>query len=361
MTKACVQVPEGSDRLTFEESFKKGKDDMVQGKYVDACSHFHKALECLVRKAAEAGPGAKASKKDLALEGTVRARLGHCNRLTGKFKESRMEFERAMAIAEEVKDDRLMAEANVGLGYIAWRGDDHTGARRHFSKAIELANRVHDKYLKGMAQMGLGNLFLVLRELDEGVKAYEEARSNLENVKEARTDYARLLHNLGFLYYKKGNTAKALELYKTTLSISDSIGDIHISGFTYENMALMYVSLDRMAEAEECIEKGGRLLARSNDRIGLNLVLWVRGLVKAKKGSPQDALELYRKAKRAFDEMGMATQVLHMTTDYIPVFKAADRRKEALDVLAELRKAFTKTGLTDILKRVDEAEKQLKL
>jgi tetratricopeptide (TPR) repeat protein len=346
--------------MTFEDTFMKGKDAMAQGKFVDACLNFNKAIELLERKAVDAGPGSKARQKDLALEGSIRARLGHCHRLSGKFEESRKEFERVRVLAEELRDDRLRGEAQVGFGYVAWRSDDHKGARQHFNMAIELANKVHDKYLRGMAKMGIGNLALVVRALNEGVKTYEEARSDLENVPEARTDHARLLHNLAFLYYKKGDNAKALELYKKTLSISDSIGEVHTSGFTYENMAMMFVSMGKLAEAEESIEKGGRLLARSNDRIGLNLVVWVRGLLKAKNGTLEEALELYRKAKRGFEDLGMHVQVLNMTDDYVPVFKETGRKKEALDTLAELRTAFAKMDIPELVERVEEVERLLR-
>lgn len=345
--------------MTFEDIITKGKDAMAQGKFVDACSNFNKAIGLLDRKAEDAGPGSKGRQKDLALEGSIRAKLGHCYRLSGKFEESRKEFERVRVIAEELRDDRLRGEAQVGFGYVAWRGDDHKGARQHFNKAIEFANKVHDKSLRGMAKMGLGNLALVVRDLDEGVKTYEEARSDLENVPEARTDHARLLHNLAFLYYKKGDNAKAAELYKKTLSISDSIGDVHIGGFAHENMAMMFISMGKLAEAEESIEKGGRLLARSNDRIGLNLVVWAKGLLKAKKGKQEEALELYRKAKRGFEDLGMHVQVLNMIEDYVPVFKETSRKKEALDALAELRTVFAKLDIPELVRRVEKVERLL--
>jgi len=346
--------------MTFEDAFNSGKDAMAQGKFVEACSNFHKAIELLERKATEAGPGSKARQKDQALEGAIRARLGHCHRLSGKFEDSRKEFERVRIIAEELRDDRLRAEAQVGFGYVAWRGDDHKGARQHFNKAIELANKVHDKVLRGMAKMGLGNLALVVRALNEGVKTYEEARSDLEHVREARTDFARLLHNLAFLYYKKGDNAKALELYKKALSVSDSIGDVHISGFTHENMAMMFISMGKLAEAEDSIEKGGRLLARSNDKIGLNLVVWAKGLLKAKKGKPEESMELFRKARRGFEDLGMHVQILNMTEDYVPVLKEAGRKKEALDTLAELKVAFAKKEIPELVRRVEEVEKLLR-
>jgi tetratricopeptide (TPR) repeat protein len=346
--------------MTFEDFLTKGKKAMAQGKFVEACFNFNTALGLLERKAVDAGPGSKARQRDLALEGSIRAWLGHCHRLSGKFEDSRNEFEKVRVIAEELRDDRLRGEAQAGFGYVAWRGDDHKGARQHFNKAIELANKVHDKPLRGMAKMGLGNLALVVRALNEGVKVYEEARSDLENVPEVRTDYARLLHNLAFLYFKKGDNAKALDLYKKTLSISDSIGDVHIGGFTHENMAMLFISMGKLAEAEESIEKGGRLLARSNDRIGLNLVVWAKGLLMAKKGKLEEALELYRKAKRGFEDLGMQVQVLNMIDDYVAVFKETGRKKEALDALAKLRTVFEKMDIPELVGRVEEVERRLR-
>jgi tetratricopeptide (TPR) repeat protein len=346
--------------MPHQDAVKKGKEDMAQGKWTDACSKLNKALEILDKRSAEAGPSSRARQKDRTTEGLVRAMLGNCLRMTGRFDEARKEFQKVRSIAEEAKDDHLMAEALMGLGFVAWRGDDHKGARRDFKKAIELADRSHDKYVKGMALMGLGNLDLVVRNLDEGVKVYEEARSYLESVPEARMDFARLLHNLAFLYYKKGERTKARELYKKALSISDSIGDVHISGFIHSNMAQMLVDEDKLAEAEVSLEKAGRLLARSNDRIGLNLIGWVRGLIKFKQDGPEEALKQFRKTKRGFEELGMAAQILNMMEDFIPVFKAAQHEKEALDIIAELREHFIKKDMPQMRARVDELERRVK-
>jgi len=346
--------------MPHQDAIKKGKEDMAQGKWTDACSKLNKALEILYKKSAEAGPSTRTRQKDRVTEGLVRAMLGNCLRMTGRFDEAGKEFEKVRSIAEDAKDDHLMSEALMGLGFVAWRGDDYKGARTDFKKAIELAEKAHDKYIKGMALMGLGNLDLVIRNLDEGVKVYEEARSYLESVPEARMDFARLLHNLAFLYYKKGNRTKARELYKKALSISDSIGDVHISGFIHSNMALMYVDEDKLTEAEVCLEKAGRLLARSNDRIGLNLVGWVRGLIKFKQAGPEEALKQFRKTKRGFEELGLAAQILNMMEDYIPVFKAAEHEKEALDVISELREHFAKKDMPEMRTRVEELEQKVK-
>jgi tetratricopeptide (TPR) repeat protein len=345
--------------MSFDETFKKGTEAMIQGKWAEAPVLFHSALECLEKRASESGPGAKGKKEDLELKGIVHAKLGYCYRLSGKFEESRKEYERVKALAAELKDDRLTSEALMGLGFVAWRSDDHKGARQDFSKALVLAAKTHDKYVKGMALMGIGNLALAVRDLEEGIKAYEEAGPNLEKVPEAKTDYARLLHNLAFLYFKKGDNEKALELFKKALSISETLGDVHTSGFTLMNMAQLYVKMNKLAEAEKAIEKGGRLLARSNDRIGLNLVHWVKGLLKAKKGSSEEALELYRRARRGYEEIGMATQVLYLTIDFIPVLKSMGQVKEAREVLAMLRKHFTEKDIPALKQKVEDAEKLL--
>ena len=343
--------------MTFDESFKKGTEAMVQGKWAEAPVLFHSALESLEKRASECGPGTRGKNKDLELEGTVHAKLGYCFRLSGRFEDSRKEYERVKAIAEELKDDRLMSEALMGLGFVAWRVDDHKGARQDFKKAIGLAAKTHDKYVKGMALMGIGNLALAVRNLEEGIKVYEEARPNLEKVPEARTDYARLLHNLAFLYFKKGDNEKALDIFKKTLAISEPLGDVHISGFSLVNMSQIYVKMDKLDEAEKAIEKGGRLLARSNDRIGLNLIHWAKGLLKAKMGSNEEALELYRRARRGFEEIGLATQILYLTMDFIPVFKATGQIKEAHEVLATLRKHFNEKDIPELKQKVEEADR----
>jgi|GEM_PF-6860965 len=343
--------------MSFDETFKKGTEAMVQGKWGEAPVLLHNALDCLKKRTSEGGPGARSRNKDQELEGEVHAKLGFCFRLSGKFEDSRKEYEHVKVIADELKDDRLMSEALVGLGFVAWRADDHKAARQDFKKAFELATKTHDKYVKGMALMGLGNLALSVRNLEEGIKAYEEGGPLLEEVPEAKTDHARLLHNLAFLYTTKGDNAKALEIFKRGLAISEPLGDVHTSGFIHVNMSHIFISMGRLDEADKSLEKGGRLLARSNDRIGLNLVVWNKGLLKFSRGNSEEAIELYRKARRGYEELGMATQLLYMTIDFIPVFRATGQIKEAREVFTALRKHFNEKGLPEMNKKIDEADK----
>lgn len=346
--------------MSFDESFKKGTEAMVQGRWGEAPMLFRNALECLEKRVSESGPGARGKSRDMELVGEVHAKLGYCFRLSGRFEDSRKEYARVKAVAEELHDDHLMSEALMGLGFVAWRADDLRSAEKDFKKAIELSERTHDKYVKGMALMGLGNLDLSVRKLDEGIKAYEEAGPYLEKIPEARTDYARLLHNLAFLWFTKGNNAKALEIFKKGLTISEPLGDVHISGFIHVNMAHLYINMGKLNEAETAIEKGGRLLARSNDRIGLNLVVWAKGLLKFKRGDNEEAIELYRRARRGYEDLGMATQLLYLTVDFVPVFKATGQIKEGQEVLDSLRKHFTEKDIPELKKKVDETERLLR-
>jgi len=345
--------------MTYEKAFNQAKEALAQGKYADASMLLHRALDKLEKAAEDGGPGSK-KQRFRASEGAIRARLGHCLRLTGKFGEARKEFECVKAIAQELEDDGLMAEALMGLGFVAWRSDEHREARALFNDAIMLANKKHYRAVKGMALMGLGNLDLVCRKLNEGVKVYEQACPILAALPEARTDYARLLHNLAFLYYKNGDSDKAVETFKRSLEISDSLGDVHISGYVLTNMALMHLLSDKVAEGEKELEKAGRLLARSNDRIGLNFVTWVQGILKYKKGDLDGAMAHYRKARRGFEELGMAAQILNMTIDYVPAIKAAGQNKEVLDVLGKLKAFYVEKDYPEMASRVDEAIKMVK-
>lgn len=351
--------PVASDEKDLDDFLESGHQAFLQGKWVDASAAFRDAL----RLKGVAGKGAPTSAERLraqVITSQVRVKLGHCLRMMGRIDEAKEEFEQVKAFAEEMDNQHLLGEALLGLGFVNWRTGEHDKGKELFKKVIEMGDKTHDSVLKGRAFTGLGSIALVLRRLDEGVEAYETALKLLRGADEAKQDLGRLTHNLAFLLLKQGELEKSEKMFKRALKLSDDLGDVHTAGFAYANLAHLHVISGRLEEAEDHLERAGRLLARTNDKIGLNLVVWVRGLLRFKQGDVEGAIVEYRKARKGYEEMGLRTQVFHMTMDYVPVFKAAGMKKEIIETLDKINASIQEKGFSDLMEKLLEKEKMVK-
>jgi tetratricopeptide (TPR) repeat protein len=345
-----------------EDALHQAEEAFSQGKWIDASTILGLALDRIETVDIKGnGPGSLTDhqRKVLDVEGRMRVCLGHSLRRMGRFEKGREQFERAKVLAELLQDDRLMADILLGLGFFAWGRGGYSQGKALFWEAIERADRVGATEIKGRAYMGLGNIALVTRRLEEGAAAFKKALEYLEEVDGVEIEMARVMHNQAFVVFKLGKVKEAEEAFKRCISFSEVQGDLSTSGFAHANLAHLYIETDRLPEAERALEKAGHLIARTDDKYGLHLIMWVKGLLRAKKGDLTTALDIFRKVMKGYDEMNLPGQKLHITIDYVPVFLKAGRREELVDIITALKKEYREKNITYLLERLEKEEKDL--
>jgi tetratricopeptide (TPR) repeat protein len=167
------------------------------------------------------------------------------------------------------------------------------------------------------------------------------------------------MHNQAFVIFKLGKHEDGERAFKRCIEYAEAQGDLSTSGFAHSNLAHIYLEMGNIEKSEEELAKAGHLIARTNDRYGLNLIRWVKGLIFAQKGDLEEAINHYKSAMKHYDDMNLPGQKLHITVDYIPVFLKAGRREELIRLVKGLRVEFKKNGFDHLLMRVKEAEKEL--
>jgi len=224
--------------IDFNDILDRSKKAFSQGKWIDSASILSETLERMTKSDISGmSPEdlTEEQKKDLAIEGVVRVRLGHSLRRMGKFQEAQVEFQRAKGIGELIGDDGIWADSLLGMGFFEWGRGNYSKAKTLFWEAIERANRVKDLAIKGRAYMGLGNIALVTRRMEEGVSAFTKALAHLEQVEGTEIEQARVMHNQAFVIFKQGRRTEAEEAFKRCIDFSEAQGDLSTSGFAYSS------------------------------------------------------------------------------------------------------------------------------
>ena len=111
-------------------------------------------------------------------------------------------------------------------GAIAMSQDQLSEARLDFLRALTIARSVHDRYLQATAALNLGWLALQVEHFEESVDWSTEAHRI--SVELGAEDLAQNISgNLGWAYFKLGDTERALELFVEAEQEAATLGNLH--------------------------------------------------------------------------------------------------------------------------------------
>lgn len=129
-------------------------------------------------------------------------------------------------------------EIRNALGLVYYSKGKYAKAIEQFQMALQLAPDHSDTH------HNLGHLYLTQGRYDPAIQEFQAALDN-----DLYRNRAQTLNAMGFAYYKKRDYMKAEEVLKNCL---DHDG-LYI--LAYDNLAKVYIALDRFEEAQEYLEK----------------------------------------------------------------------------------------------------------
>jgi predicted ATPase len=215
-------------------------------------------------------------------------------------------FDEALAhpLANDVPP-RILAQARIARGRVAWRVGRIDGSLRDLEEAVVLAVRANDIALECLARRFLGLTLLVGGRLDESRRSAEQALSLALRIRDRRLEgFAR--QTLGYGARMVGDQRGAQRSLEQALDCLLDVGDSLTLGIRIE---LLHVHLDG-GELDAARVYAAQALAEAR-ALGLppppNLLLGL-GHAALEDGRPGEALVHYREARegaRAIGELAL--------------------------------------------------------
>ncbi len=277
---------------------------------------------------------------------------------TGNHDKAALYYDRLMQIGIENRNDRFIAQANLGYGNIAdYKSDYETsisknllalryfeGARdslgiaaasgnignsyiriKQYQKAVTMLNTAVDIYLKkgpirraannisslARAYGGLGNK---QKELELKLKAY-----NLFTAEGYKKGIATVSINLGVYYMTQNNNDEAMKYYNIALKNSWQINDKGNIAILYNNMANLYIKLNKPDAAILCTDSAWYYSKKSGDRLAQTDALYNRAILLHMQGKHIDAdkySDWFTALKDSILTTKMQSQVADMEVKY---------------------------------------------
>lgn len=271
---------------------------------------------------------------------------GWCLMYVGKYEEAVESFELGRKIAEELENDKEIAQAFHNLGSISLRLGDYEAALDNLNTAKEIREKIDDvqlsKTLNNIAGLNslTGNLDKALEQYDECLSLYRE-RGN-------KPVEGKLLNNVGVIHYKKGELEKAVDVLNKGLDISRQVEGRSSEANFLVNLGQVYVDMEELERAEEFLDKG---LELSEELEYLNGILLVKSILiqlKLEKGETDRAEGYADEVLKLSSKLGVKRE--EGIGKYLKgnVLRDKEEWDEAVSMYEEALEVFEKLGTLDL-------------
>lgn len=288
--------------------------------------------------------GIKETQKDIrgAISIYTLYKQGKEYRHQGRYKDSIACFEKAVALALEIKSPEHQVKCLRQLGVTYWEMNEIEKFFRANRQAIEIARAVHHRTEEGKCAYNIGLYYSHQNDYSLALKHYEDALrifkatndtsgesdcltnisdvyiqvGNYENALDTLTEVLRIdreldeeqyvamdLNNIGVIYRKKGlqsdrpeDLHRALSAFAESLQISRRIHDEKTEVQCLNNLGTIYTDLDEYDEALHHLKLGLDRAEKLEDIGEISTLHVNRGIVYAKQGKFELSVEALQKA-----------------------------------------------------------------
>jgi CHAT domain-containing protein len=216
----------------------------------------------------------------LAIQGTAHARLH-------QFSEAQEKLEEAVRLCEE------SAEATCGdvtrtQGVLAIQRGQIDPAKQYFAKSLQFARAHNDRFLEVTSLLNLGLASLEGEHFDEAID-WEDAAYQASTALDAQGEAQVALGNLGWAYYKLGDSERSLDLSLDAEQRASSIGRYITQLYWMTNIGYVYAERGDLGRAKETYLKALEIAKKINSREGIYNAYRALALVSMAGGELQEA------------------------------------------------------------------------
>jgi tetratricopeptide (TPR) repeat protein len=222
-------------------------------------------------------------------------------------------------------------------------------------KAISFACEVGHLFSIGVAEMFYG---MSATWIGRGEKAVEHLQRSIENFEKSQGTLflPPMWSKLGLAYYFIGNIPKALEYLEKGLKMQVANGLPFWLSFSHVGLSIVHLELNDLTKALSHAEEAINYARKNKERHWEALSLLQLGMVgwKSQKIKIDEAEQHIRQGIRLVNELGMKPFEMVGYLYLGELFTYANEREKALEILKRAEKAFQEMGMDYWLSRTQK-------
>jgi tetratricopeptide (TPR) repeat protein len=209
-----------------------------------------------------------------------------------------------------------------------------------------LLEKIRDKEEKAKILTELGMIFYYSGELEKALEYFEKALKLAEElgIKEV---IAADRGNIGTTYLTRGELDKALEYFRKALKLYEELGIKEGIATDLENIGIVYLTKGDLNKALKYYENALKLDEELGIKEGIATVLVNVGIVYRIKGELEKALEYFEKALKLAEELGIKEVIATDLENIGSIYLARGELDKALEYYEKALKLGNKLGIKE--------------
>lgn len=232
----------------------------------------------------------------------------------------------ALEIAEELEDDRTVADAINWLGIICKDQGDYSLALQHHSRALELKRKLGDDIQLAAPLNSMGLTYFHMGKYQRAMDCFDQALE-IQRRMEDPWGLPDTLNSIGMTLHRMGRTDQALEVYKEALDARKKSGGKARTANILNNMGNLYTTIGDIDSAVRCHSEALAIRRDISSRSGIASSLLNLGETYRASG------QLHRAASCLEDSLG------HQQNN-----RPDETMMDTIRMLAEVRQMMGESG-----------------
>ena len=228
---------------------------------------------------------------------------GELLQLTGNWNAAETDFQKALEIAQNLKDDVNIARANGTLGNVLMLKGDYVNAKKHHEIGLSTAIDLDDTVGVSRSLGGLGNLYFRQGNYEMAENYFNQCLEKIRLVDE-RYINPQIVANLGLTYMNQSRYEEGIACMLEQLRICEDKKDKQGTAIMHTNLGIVYNEQGDYDAAQHHFREGLAMSEELGNKFLVSIALGSLGSVYEKKGDFKTAEELYLRDLQLTEQLG---------------------------------------------------------
>lgn len=273
-----------------------------------------------------------------------------------RWQEAHQAYQESLKLCRMEGDVIGEADVQNALGTLHFEQGHLNESSGYYDKAMELAEKANDLDLVATIYNNRGALANVQGQWEKALACYAESLPRFEKIGNARA-LASTYHNMALTHADNGNWSKAGNYYDRSSQMAREIGDAHLQSTIKLNRGELYLAIEDLPLAEAMCHQALQTYIGLKDHLGEADALKMLGVIHTRRKEWPRAQSCFAKSIQLSREYHSPLSQAEAHYEYGCMLKRKGSKKEAR---TQLRKASELFKTLKAEKEIEKAGKELR-
>ena len=201
-------------------------------------------------------------------------------------------FQRWSDLANKRKEPEIAAERLELMGHWMLKRGEWDEARRAYEQARSIFQRVKDEHGQAQTLNNLANLEILKGKYQNGIQAYRRNLRNFEEDEEAQSEHIATLINLSIAHKNLGQQEEALKAVDAALVGARRTKDLHAEGRALAQRGAVHDDAGRWSQAHADYSQAAQLMQSLGREEDVAMIKTNQGILAKQQGNYDQAEKL---------------------------------------------------------------------